>query len=87
LQRVLCRWQNWKTLSNWMGTRYKRALAGGLSVRFESEPGCFENGMVCRILKPGTYSYLARGRGTIHWEDTFEIKENQCLKIRLGRRN
>jgi hypothetical protein len=58
-----------------------------LSVRFESEPGCFENGMVCRILKPGTYSYLARGKGTIHWEDTFEIKENQCLKIRLGRRN
>lgn len=55
------------------------------SVRFESEPDCFENGMVCRILKPGTYSYLARGKGMISWEDTFEIKENQCIKIRLGR--
>ncbi len=55
------------------------------SVRFESEPDCFENGMVCRIMKPGTYSYLARGKGMISWEDTFEIKENQCLKIRLGR--
>lgn len=56
-----------------------------LTVRFNSEPDCFSNGMVCRILKPGTYSYLARGRGAISWEDTFEVMENQCLKIRLGR--
>ena len=55
------------------------------SVRFNSEPDCFSNGMICRILKPGTYSYLARGKGAISWEDTFEVKENQCLKIRLGR--
>lgn len=56
-----------------------------LTVRFNSEPDCFSNGMVCRILKPGTYSYLARGKGAISWEDTFEVKENQCLKIKLSR--
>ena len=32
-----------------------------LTVSFSTEPDCFSNGMVCRILKPGTYSYLARG--------------------------
>ena len=56
-----------------------------LSIRFNSEPDCFSNGMVCRIMKPGIYSYLARGKGAINWEGSFEIKENYCLKIRLGR--
>lgn len=55
------------------------------SVRFKKAPDCFSKGMICRILKPGTYSYLARGKGAISWEDTFEVKENVCLRIRLGR--
>lgn len=56
-----------------------------LTVRFNAEPDCFSNGMVCRILKPGKYSYLARGKGAISWEDTFEVRANMCVKIRLGR--
>jgi|GEM_PF-959670 len=55
------------------------------SVRFKNMPECFSKGMICRILKPGTYSYLARGKGAISWADTFEAKENVCLSIRLGR--
>lgn len=55
------------------------------SVRFEIEPDCFSNGMICRIVKPGTYSYLARGKGAISWKDTFEVGENVCIKVRLGR--
>ncbi|MEE4198864.1 MAG: hypothetical protein V2I54_14585 [Bacteroidales bacterium] len=55
------------------------------SVRFENMPECFSKGMICRILKPGTYSYIARGKGAINWTDTFEAKENVCLSIRLGR--
>jgi hypothetical protein len=55
------------------------------TVRFDSEPDCFSNGMICRILKPGTYSFSAEGKGTIDWQNTIEIKENMCLKVRLGR--
>ncbi len=57
------------------------------TVRFgeDETPDCFRNGMICRILKPGTYSFKADGKGAINWKKTIEIKENQCLKIRLGR--
>lgn len=57
------------------------------TVRFgeDETPDCFRNGMICRILKPGTYSFKADGKGAINWGKTIEIKENQCLKIRLGR--
>jgi hypothetical protein len=54
-------------------------------VRFNDEPGCLSNGMICRILKPGSYSFKAEGKGAIDWKKTIEIKENTCLKIRLGR--
>jgi hypothetical protein len=56
-----------------------------ITVRYLKEPDCFSNGMVCRILKPGKYSFFAMGRGLIDWEGTVEIKENMCLKVRLGR--
>jgi hypothetical protein len=55
------------------------------TIQFESEPECFNNGMICRILKPGTYTFLARGRGAIDWSGTIEAKSGKCLKIRLGR--
>ena len=54
-------------------------------VRFTSEPVCFSSGMICRILRPGTYTFEADGKGAINWKKTIEIKENNCLKIRLGR--
>lgn len=80
----VCFWSDIKNyrdiLLDFDGKRMER-----LSVRFVSEPDCFGKGMICRILKPGTYTYLARGKGAISWADTFEVKENMCVKIRLGR--
>lgn len=55
------------------------------TVSYDSKPDCFSNGMVCRILKPGTYSMVADGRGGKRWKGTFEIKENMCLEYRLGK--
>jgi len=55
------------------------------TVSYDSKPDCFSNGMVCRILKPGTYSMTANGRGGKRWKGTFEIKENMCLEYRLGK--
>ena len=54
------------------------------TVSYDSKPDCFSNGMVCRILKPGTYSMVAKGAGK-RWKGTFEIKENMCLEYRLGK--
>ncbi len=55
------------------------------TVSYDSEPSCSSNGMVCRILKPGTYSMIADGRGGKRWKGTFEVKENMCLVYRLGK--
>lgn len=55
------------------------------TVSYDTEPGCFSNGMICRILKPGTYSMIADGRGGKRWKGTFEVKENMCLEYRLGK--
>ena len=57
------------------------------SVRFNQTPDCFSNGMICRILKPGTYSFIADGKGHQDWKGTVEIKENMCLKYHLGTQN
>ena len=57
----------------------------GFKFRFNSKPECFSDGMICRILRPGTYTFEAVGKGAIDWKRTIEIKENNCLKIRLGR--
>ena len=54
------------------------------TVSYDSKPDCFSNGMVCRILKPGTYSMIANGSGK-RWKGTFEVKENMCLEYRLGK--
>ena len=54
------------------------------TVSYDSKPDFFSNGMVCRILKPGTYSMVANGAGK-RWKSTFEIKENMCLEYRLGK--
>jgi hypothetical protein len=53
-----------------------------MTVRFTSEPECFSDGMICRILKPGAYSYLIKRRGKDR-EGSFEIKEGKCLKFRV----
>ena len=51
-------------------------------VRFTSEPECFSHGMVCRILKPGTYSFIALRKGN-DWKGSFEIREGMCLKFHI----
>ncbi len=55
------------------------------TISFANMPEPFANGTVSRVLKPGTYSFKAAGRGTIDWEGTFEVRPNQCAMIRLGR--
>lgn len=61
-------------------------FADRLGVLYNSEPDCFENGMVCRILKPGSYTFEGYGRGSIDWMETIVIKEGMCLKYRLGKK-
>jgi hypothetical protein len=53
--------------------------------RFDSIPAPFQNGSICRIIKPGLHSVMALGRGAIDWKDPFEIRPGQCLRYRLGR--
>jgi hypothetical protein len=55
------------------------------TVRFTEKPECFANGTICRILKPGTYSFYGEGKGAINWKGTFEVRPNQCIQIRIGR--
>lgn len=55
------------------------------TVSFASMPEPFANGTISRVLKPGTYSFKAAGRGTIDWAGTVEVRPNQCAMIRLGR--
>ncbi len=77
----------WTDINNYsdIQLRFDNVLMEKFTVRFEVMPDCFSNGMVCRILKPGTYSFVALGKGAIDWEGTIEIKENMCLRYRLGR--
>jgi len=52
------------------------------TVGFDKEPECFAKGTICRILKPGTYSYFADKRGGAgSWRGTFEIKPGYCIRI------
>lgn len=60
---------------------------GKVPLQSTSEPECFSNGMLCKLLRPGQYSLLALGRGTIVWHGEFLIKENTCLKYHLGKSN
>ncbi|MBL7799719.1 MAG: hypothetical protein JNL95_03245 [Chitinophagales bacterium] len=60
---------------------------GKVPLQSTTEPECFSNGMLCKILRPGQYSLLALGRGTIVWRGEFLIKENTCLKYHLGKSN
>ncbi|MBK8228116.1 MAG: hypothetical protein IPK70_13205 [Flavobacteriales bacterium] len=54
-----------------------------MTVEFDDMPDCFSNGMVCRILKPGTYSYMAQRSGGADSQGTFEVRKNECLRIRI----
>jgi hypothetical protein len=56
-----------------------------LGIRFETQPECFQEGTVYRIMKPGVYKFIAQGKGTIDWEGSFVIKGNMCLRYRLGK--
>jgi len=52
------------------------------TVHFDKQPECFEKGTICRILKPGTYSYFADKRGGAgSWRGTFEVKPGYCIRI------
>jgi hypothetical protein len=79
----VCFWSDLKYF-NEIILKFDSKRVEDLTVRFMSEPDCFSNGMVCRILKPGKYSFSAMGHGTIDWAGTIEIKENMCLKVRLS---
>lgn len=54
-----------------------------MTVEFDDMPDCFSNGMVCRILKPGTYSYMAQRSGGADSQGTFEVRKNECLRVRI----
>jgi len=56
-------------------------LEGSL-VSFPSRPDCFTHGTICRILKPGIYSFLEYRKGK-DFKGSFEIKENMCLQFHL----
>lgn len=80
----VCFWSDMKNYSDIL-IKLEGVRMENLSLQFDSEPECFSKGMVCRILKPGKYSFTALGKGAIDWKGTFEIKENMCLNYRLGR--
>lgn len=54
-----------------------------MTVEFDDMPDCFSNGMVCRILKPGTYSYIAERSGGADSRGTFEVRMNECLRVQI----
>lgn len=80
----VCFWSDLKRFDA-IQLRLDGELLEKFTSKFESEPNSFSEGMVCRVLKPGKYSFRALGKGTIDWEGDFEIKENMCLKYRLGK--
>lgn len=81
----VCFWSDMKNYEKIQIT-FNTVRMKNLSVQFESEPECFSNGTVCRILEPGFYSYIALGKGSINWKGTFEVEENMCIKVRLGKK-
>ncbi len=81
----VCFWSDIKKFDQ-IQLRFEGSVLEKFTVQFDNTPDCFTQGMVCRILKPGYYSYVALGKGAIDWRGTFEIRENMCLKYRLGRR-
>jgi hypothetical protein len=55
----------------------------GIKFTTSHQPECFEEfTTVTLILKPSTYSFLAKRRGNDH-EGSFEIKSGKCLMYRL----
>jgi len=56
-----------------------------LSRQIRSEPSAFDEGMACKLYKPGNYNYIALGKGRIDWKGSFKIKQDYCTKIRLGK--
>lgn len=81
----ICFWSDIKNYSD-IQLKMDGVMMEKFTVRYnDAAPNCFDNGTVCRILKPGQYSFIANGRGTISWKGTFEVKSNMCCKYRLGR--
>lgn len=83
----VCFWSDLKkakSIKVWLDKKYY----GELNKRFEeSRPDCFDSGTISLALKPGTYQFKGAGRGTISWEGTIRIKENQCLTYNLNKEN
>ncbi|MFL1896526.1 hypothetical protein ACJRPK_12545 [Aquimarina sp. 2-A2] len=83
----VCFWSDLKKAKSvkiWLDKKYY----GELDKRFEDgKPDCFEFGTISLALKPGTYQFKGAGRGTISWEGTIKIKENQCLTYMLNKEN
>jgi hypothetical protein len=80
----ICFWTDMKSYAD-IKLTFNGSLMETFTVSYPAEPNCFSNGMVCRIVKPGSYSYKALGKGTIDWQGTLEIKADQCVRVRLGR--
>jgi hypothetical protein len=48
-------------------------------------PNCGDISTVYTILKPGRYSFIAEGRGSINWKKQFEVKSGECVLIELSK--
>lgn len=81
---VVCFWTDQKRLDAvkfWVDDRMMEKF----TIRLDDPKECLQEGMICRILKPGTYHLKGVGRGSVEWDDNFEIKAGLCLKYRLGK--
>jgi len=82
----VCFWTDMKRFKN-----MKLKMDGKIMEKFDNcfnvdDPECFTKGMVCRILKPGTYNFTCYGKGHISWLGSFDVKSGYCTKIKLGRK-
>lgn len=80
----VCFWSDMKNFADIKITFDGRRLEA-ISVNYPKQPDPFANGTVSRIMKPGTYSYVALGKGAIDWKGTFEVKAGECAMVRFGR--
>lgn len=82
----VCFWSDLKNAED-IVVKIQDKKIGKVPSQIISEPECFNNGMLCKILRPGQYSLIALGRGAIVWRGEFLVKENACLKYYLGKSN
>jgi len=74
----------WTENSRYVGERIimNRIVMEGVQYICGSTPDCFDKGTVTMILKPGTYSFLAKKRGS-DYDGAFVVVSGKCLKYRL----